>query len=241
LAYKKWWLILTIGLGIGLILFNNRYFLLQYTFKKLDRIDIEWMEFPRQKMVALTFDDGPDPRYTPRILTILKKYKAPAVFFVTGMNALKYPNLVLDEYRSGFVIGNHSFSHPHLAILATTKVITELKATDRAIQAVTGMNPSLFRPPYEELSDSIITVSRRLHKKIILSTITLEHKSAKNPLAMAERAAKLACPGAIILMHDGRLNRDQTVRALPYLIKALTVKGYRLVPLQRLLSTNIRL
>lgn len=240
---KKRLLILTMGLGIGvilvgLILFNNRYLLLQYALKKLDRIDIAWMGLTRQKVVALTFDDGPDSRYTPRILAILKKYHTPATFFVTGANALKYPKLVLDEYRSGFMIGNHSFSHPHLAMLTTTKVITELMTTDRAIQEATGMNPSLFRPPYEELSGDIIPVSRRLHKKIVLSTITLEHKSAKNPRAMAERVVKLVFPGAIILMHDGRLNRDRTVKALPYLIKALSVKGYRIVPVQRLLSTN---
>jgi peptidoglycan-N-acetylglucosamine deacetylase len=238
LFLKKRFIMFPAIVVIGLLVFYNRYLLLQYTISTIHKINVKWMGPSNQKLVALTFDDGPDPRYTPRILSILKKYHTPATFFVEGANVLKYPELVLTEYRAGYEIGNHSFSHAHLAGLTAYEVNNELELTDRAIQATTGRKPVIFRPPYEELSEPILIASRRRHKNIVLSTITLERDSIKSPRAMANRVARRIFPGAIILMHDGRLNRNQTVKALPYLIKTLTAKGYRAVSLQQLLSKS---
>jgi peptidoglycan/xylan/chitin deacetylase (PgdA/CDA1 family) len=235
---NKWRLIVPVIIITGLLLFYFRFLILQYFFQNIERVHIQWIGITRQKIVALTFDDGPDPRYTPRILAILNRYKIPAAFFVKGENAQKYPELLMREYRSGYEIGNHSFSHPHLAGLNALKIQAELQKTDKAIQAITGMIPRFFRPPYQELSGGIISVSRRSKKIIVLSTITLEHGSLKTPQALATRVANQAFPGAIILMHDGRLNRSRTVKALPYLINDLKKKGFRFVPVRQLLSAN---
>ena len=225
-----------IGLGIGLSF--NRYFLIQTTYDFVNQSDVLWMGFNSQKVVAFTFDDGPDPSYTPQILATLKKYRVPATFFIEGANVLKYPGLVQAELKDGHTIGNHTFDHPHLAKESVEIIREELERTDRAIREVTGQTPRIFRPPYEELTEAIITASRGLHKQLIMSTITLEHHSVKTPQTKAERVVRLVFPGAIILMHDGRLNRASTVQALPYLIRGLKSRGYRIIPLNKLVGTN---
>jgi cellulose synthase/poly-beta-1,6-N-acetylglucosamine synthase-like glycosyltransferase/peptidoglycan/xylan/chitin deacetylase (PgdA/CDA1 family)/spore germination protein YaaH len=102
----------------------------------------------QRKSIALTFDDGPDPRWTPKILDILQHYHVPATFFVQGAQAEQHPDLVRREYAEGHEIGNHTFYHPDLSIASPTRVRLELDATQRAIQHLTGHSTELFRAPY---------------------------------------------------------------------------------------------
>jgi peptidoglycan/xylan/chitin deacetylase (PgdA/CDA1 family) len=229
--------ILLIGIFslLALLLIINRYLFFQKTIFFLDKVDIDWMGYTNQKVVALTFDDGPNPVYTPQLLKILHKYHAPATFFDLGANACQYPELVKAESKAGHLIGNHTYSHPRLSQLSSGEIRAEIIETDDEIEKITHQKPHFFRPPYEELTENILTASRNQHKQIILSTITLEHESAKTPQAKAERVIRIVFPGAIILAHDGRLNRSQTIAALPYLIDGLTAKGYRIVTLKTLL------
>jgi peptidoglycan/xylan/chitin deacetylase (PgdA/CDA1 family) len=196
---------------------------------------VEWMGNTREKVVALTFDDGPDRVYTRQILAVLKRYRVSATFFVTGMNARKYPDLIRAEFSAGHLVGNHTHTHPHLQQLSEADILNELQMTDQTIASASGEKTFLFRPPYEELNENILNVSRKLHKKVVMSTVTLEHHRLKTPKEEAERVVERVYPGAIILAHDGRLNRIRTVEALPYLIKGLTAKGYRIIPLNKLL------
>ncbi|MGE5583777.1 MAG: polysaccharide deacetylase family protein [Bacillota bacterium] len=228
-----------IGLVICLLLIllvANRFLFFEKTIALIDKVDVVWMGYTQRKLVALTFDDGPDPVFTPQILRILKKYKVPATFFIEGVNVYKYPNLVRAEIKAGHIIGNHTFSHPRLSKLPFSNIQAEIIETDWEIKHATGKTPVFFRPPYEEINGNILNASRELHKKIILSTITLEHVSAKNPREKAARVIRYVFPGAIILAHDGRLNRSQTVEALPYLIERLLSKGYQFVSLNTLLG-----
>lgn len=232
-------LILSVFLFATLISFSfyhSRLLLFEEVFADVYKVDVEWMGHTTAKVVALTFDDRPDPKFTPEILKILEKYQTPATFFVCGNNVAKYPEILLKEIQAGHEIGNHTFSHPHLLKLTTEQIKTELVLTDEIIKKITRKKTTIFRPPYEELSENIITVTRDLQKYSVLSTITLEHQSLKTPQAEAERVLNLAFPEAIILMHDGRLNRHRTVEALPYLIEGLHAKGYRIVPLKTLLK-----
>jgi peptidoglycan-N-acetylglucosamine deacetylase len=231
-------LFITVLITIG-VLFHNQIYFRAAAFFNHD--DIDWMGFTNEKIVALTFDDGPDPRFTPKVLEILKKYHIPATFFVEGINVSEYPELVLEEYKSGHTIGNHTFTHPHLSILTVTGVKDEITFTDDEIQKITGEIPALFRPPYEELTDNIIKASRELHRTIIMSTITLEHTSDPTAKTEADRVSNLIFPGAIILAHDGRLNRSKSVSALHFLIQALTAKGYRFVSMSELLKKNFKI
>lgn len=241
LKISLYWLIFLMIIVILLFLFLiNRFLVMQKTIAFVDRVDIVWMGYTKQKVVALTFDDGPDPTYTPQVLKILKEYNISATFFIEGSNVYKYPNIVRAEIKAGHTIGNHTYSHPRLSKLSLKDITAEILESDAEIKQIIGKKPSYFRPPYEELTENILTASRNLRKQIILSTLTLENVSTKTPQGKAERILQLVFPGAIILAHDGRLNRSQTVAALPYLIKGLTAKGYRIVPLKTLLLKNPR-
>jgi peptidoglycan-N-acetylglucosamine deacetylase len=228
------WLIVGLVL-LALLLFMYRYQFFQKTIGFIDKVDIAWMGYTNQKVVALTFDDGPDPVYTPQVLQVLQKYHVPATFFAVGASVYQYPEIVKAEIKAGHSIANHTYSHPRLSTLAAGEIRAEIIEADAEIQKASGKTPEFFRPPYEELTEDILTVSREQHKQIIFSTITLEHESAKTPKAKAERVLRMIFPGAIILAHDGRLNRSKTVAALSYLINGLTAKGYRIISLKALL------
>jgi peptidoglycan-N-acetylglucosamine deacetylase len=230
-----WILLIIVTALLIAVLFNNRYPIFQKSLYSLEKIDIAWMGYTNQKVVALTFDDGPDPVYTPLILKILQRYHVPATFFVEGANVKKYPAVLREEIKNGHLIGNHTYTHPHLSTLSPLHVKKEIAATDQVVRTITSQATHYFRPPYEELTEQILLDSREQHKQIILSTVTLEHELAKTPRAKAERVIRSVFPGAIILAHDGRLNRFSTVRALPYLIRGLRAKGYRIISLKDLL------
>jgi len=217
------------------ILLVNWYYLASPAFFYLRHVDIHWAGYTREKLVALTFDDGPDPRFTPEILEILKENHIPATFFVLGKNVRKYPEIVKEELRLGHEIGNHTYDHQHLNKLTTNEINQELVKTDRVMKRVTGRISHIFRPPYEELDEPILVSTREQEKEMILSTITLEHSSYSCE-AEVSRVMQKVFPGAIILAHDGRLNRSETVEALPLLIQALEVKGYKIVSLKQLLG-----
>jgi len=199
-----------------------------------DYLNVEWMGTTREKEVALTFDDGPDPVYTTQILRILAEDHIIATFFVEGKNAKLHPDLIKTEINAGHEIGNHTYNHPHLQKISAAAVNREIEATDRQLKKISGKIPYTFRPPYLELDQNILESSRKLHKKIIMSTLTLEHSAAASSAAEADRVIKHVFPGAIILAHDGRLNRSKTVAALPFLIKGLLKKGYRFVTVDEL-------
>jgi peptidoglycan/xylan/chitin deacetylase (PgdA/CDA1 family) len=217
------------------LLLLNRYLIFQKTIMFFNKVDVSWMGYTDQKIVALTFDDGPDPVYTPQILKVLQKYHTPATFFILGSKAYQYPEIVKTEVNAGYLIGNHTYSHRRLSAISASAIRAEIDETDRVIKKISANKPDFFRPPYEELTDGVLKATFQLHKQILLSTITLEHQAAKTSKAKAERVIRLVFPGAIILAHDGRLNRSTTVKALPYLITGLTAKGYRIVSLLELL------
>jgi peptidoglycan/xylan/chitin deacetylase (PgdA/CDA1 family) len=233
------WILLLLISAAFVILFINRYLLFEKTINFFNKVNVVWMGNTTEKVVALTFDDGPDPLYTTQILTILQKEQIPATFFLVGRNVQKYPLLVRKEIINGHTIGGHTFSHPRLSTLSVDQIRTQLDKTDGIIQKISGKKPLYFRSPYEELNENILRVSYFEHKQIILSTITLEHALSKTPKAKAERVIRMVFPGAIILAHDGRLNRHSTVQALPYLIEGLQKKGYRFVSLPELLRKRL--
>ncbi len=216
----------------------SHYLFIRSAVALVDKVDIEWMGYTAEKKITLTFDDGPDPRYTPAILKILAHYKVPAVFYLTGENVRLHPDLVRDELAAGHEIGNHTVNHPHLRTLSVAQIRQQIELTDVEIAKITGQKPVLFRPPYEELTENILSAAHLCNKQIILSTITLEHHTLPLARQKAHRAINMAFPGAIILAHDGRINRATTVAALPYLIEGLQKKGYRFVSLSELLRPN---
>lgn len=190
------------------------------------------------KIVALTFDDGPDPRYTLPILDILKEYQAPATFFMVGNNINKYPDIAKKVVAEGHEVGNHTMDHRPLTDLTPPEVYHEIEDCYKTIRTVTGVVPKYFRSPKGLTTPDVEAVTNTFEMSEILWTLTIENKKAPTPEAMVERVINKIEPGSIILLHDGRLDRTNTVKALPLLIKELRNNGYRIVPLSELLLTN---
>lgn len=189
-----------------------------------------------QKVAALTFDDGPDPRYTLEVLKILEEHQVPATFFVIGEDALLNPEIVVAQVYAGHEVENHSFTHPDL--LKNTDLTTneEILWCQQAIAELTDREPVYFRPPRGLYNRDILKLAGVYGYRVVLWTVCLENRTAPTPEAMAARVVKKCGPGSIILAHDGRTDRSKTVQALPLLIESLQKKGYRMVTLHQLLT-----
>lgn len=189
-----------------------------------------------EKVVALTFDDGPDPRFTPRIIDILKKESVIATFFMIGESVRDYPQIVRKAAMHGNLIENHSWDHPMCQHLTYGELKWQLDETSKEIARVTGRTPIFFRPPRGALSPKIHKASARSNLKIVLWTDSVKASVAKSPLDEAYDIGSRATDGSIILLHDGLLDREKDVRALPHLIKHLKNRGFRFVGLDYFLK-----
>lgn len=189
-----------------------------------------------EKAVALTFDDGPDPRFTPQILNILKEESIAATFFMTGQNVRKYPQIVRRAAMQGNMIENHSWDHPMCQHLTYSDLQWQLTETSREIARVTGRTPIFFRPPRGALSPKIHKAAARSGHKIALWTDSVRASVVKSPIDEAYDIGSRATNGSIILLHDGLLDREKDVRTLPYLIKDLKKRGFRFVGLDYFLK-----
>ena len=198
-------------------------------------------------MVALTFDDGPDAEWTPKILDILKAKHVPATFFVIGENALPHPFLLQRIIDQGSEIGNHSFTHPNLALVSPEGTRIELNSTRRLIESYTGRSVRLFRAPY--FGDAEPTTANELLPALTAQQdgytnvgLHVDPSDWKRPPAaqiIAQTLAQVTTANPenssqIVLLHDGGGDRSQTVAALPGLIDGLRAKGYTFVPVSRL-------
>ncbi|MFH9006751.1 bifunctional polysaccharide deacetylase/glycosyltransferase family 2 protein [Streptomyces afghaniensis] len=198
------------------------------------------------KTVVLTFDDGPDPTWTPRIRAVLDHYRTPGTFFVTGQQAARHPGVLRRVVRSGHEIGVHTFSHPDLATRSASAVDRELALTQLALAGAADINTSLMRMPYSSvpsaLDDSAWSVARRLGEKgYVLAFIDQDTNDWRRPgaRAIADAAVpKVPGRGAVVLLHDAGGDRSQTVEALKTLIPRLKAQGYRFTTLADLVGTD---
>jgi peptidoglycan/xylan/chitin deacetylase (PgdA/CDA1 family) len=191
-----------------------------------------------EKLVALTFDDGPDPRFTPQVLDILDYYHVKATFFIVGQQARKNPELVRRISREGYEIENHTYSHPDLSKYSIEQTRNEIIAAQRIITDLTNRRPRCFRPPKKLFRPETIEVAEKYGYKTILWTICVENNKCKTPGDMASRVIKAARPGMIILAHDGRLDRSKTVESLPFIIEGYLENGYRFVTMDELFQAE---
>jgi cellulose synthase/poly-beta-1,6-N-acetylglucosamine synthase-like glycosyltransferase/peptidoglycan/xylan/chitin deacetylase (PgdA/CDA1 family)/spore germination protein YaaH len=194
------------------------------------------------RSIALTFDDGPDPTWTPRILTELEAAHVPATFFVVGENALLNPGLLNRIVRDGSEIGNHSYTHPNLALAGDRVARLELNATQRLVEAYTGRAMRLFRAPY--FGDAEPTTPDELGPALIAQELGytevglhVDPNDWQRPgvdaivnqvITQVEHPAPSESAN-IVLLHDGGGDRSQTVAALPRVIAALKARGYSFV------------
>lgn len=194
---------------------------------------------PDVKRVALTFDDVPDPRFTPQILDILKEYGVKATFFVNGQRVLNHPKLAKRIHDEGHVIGNHSFTHPDFNKISMSAFISEIKKTEQSIFPITGYNPKLIRPPYGEITEEqLIWAAEHKYQIVNWNVDSLDWKGLKKGEVLKNILAGIK-PGAIVLQHGGGgygSKLQGTIEALPEVIKALKNQGYELVTVPELLG-----
>ncbi len=195
---------------------------------------------PSMKVVALTFDDGPHPIYTPKVLEILRRYKVKATFFLIGERVERFPQIARMIVSEGHEVGNHTYSHPNnLPKENWDEIRLEIEKCSKAIERVTGVRPKFFRPPKGFLNYKVLTLAQLEGYTLVFWTVSADHKDAPNPKAMAKRVLKLVHPGAIILMHDGRIpSRWKDVKALPLIIKGLRKQGYKFVTVSELFKRS---
>lgn len=188
----------------------------------------------RRGKVALTFDDGPHPTYTPRLLKILRRENAQASFFVTGQNATRYPSIVREALRDGHAVENHSWDHPYLTSLSRKKSVGQLRRTSSAIREATGHSPGYFRPPFGSTSKKVRSIARKQHLHQKMWTIDTLDWTGKNARKIRKGAIAGLRPHRtnVILMHDAVTHSPTTLEAVPKLIHALRAKGYCLVPVE---------
>ncbi len=198
-----------------------------------------------EHQVAITFDDGPDPEWTPRILEILKAANVKAAFFLVGVNAEHYPNLVRRIVNEGHEIGNHTYYHPNLADCWPEHVRLELNATQLLLESITGRATTLFRPPYaadtspSRLSELMpLQIAQDMNYLAVLENIDPQDWAKPGADIIVRRIKQQRRDGSIILLHDGGGNRAQTVEALPEILDWLHRRGDTVVPLSTLLGTT---
>lgn len=200
-------------------------------------------EKPRR--VAITFDDGPDPEWTPKILDILRQHKVHATFFLVGRNAEDYPGLVRRIVKEGHEIGSHTYTHANLAEAGDEQTVLELNATQRLIEWITGRATILFRPPYN--ADSMpasLVEAEPIAKATELGYLTVGESIDPQDWArpgteeIVRRVRDQRAEGNIILLHDAGGDRSQTVEALPRILDFLQERGDTIVPAGHLIGLH---
>jgi peptidoglycan-N-acetylglucosamine deacetylase len=201
-----------------------------------------------KKKLAITFDDGPDPNWTPQILDILKEKNVPATFFVVGMNASRFPEILKREYADGHEIGNHTYTHPDWDGVSKTQIRWELNLNQRLIESTIGVKSILFRPPYgidhqPEYAEEVaqLPVAQDMGYLIVGQKIDPHDWQSRDGKQIPAKeiidgVLRQAEDGNIILFHDGGGDRSQTVAALPKVIDALRAQGYEFVSVPDLIG-----
>jgi peptidoglycan-N-acetylglucosamine deacetylase len=190
-----------------------------------------------KREIALTFDDGPGP-YTPRVLDVLEREHVPATFFVVGVELRYFSAYTAREIRDGFVIGDHTETHPMLAHLGAHDQREELFEQAARIELLGAPRPTLFRPPYGSFNQTTFALLHQMQMLMVLWSVDTDDWEEPGVEVIVHRALEGAAPGAIILMHDAGGDRAQTIAALPTIIGALRKRGYRLVTVPRLLHDD---
>lgn len=199
------------------------------------------------KVIALTFDDGPDPTFTPQILDVLGRYDVPATFFAVGAQMLRHPELVERLVAEGHEVGSHTYSHVNISTMSADMLRLDLNATQRVFQSITGRQMAMFRAPYA-VDANPVTPSEIAPLETVGAmgyiTVNMNIDPVDWWLPNADRIVSDTVEGIaegggnIVLLHDGGGSRQATVEALPEIIETLQARGYRFVAVSELIGLN---
>jgi peptidoglycan-N-acetylglucosamine deacetylase len=205
-------------------------------------------------LLAVTFDDGPDPEFTPRILAVLADHGARATFNMMGCNALRHPELVQAVVRAGHELGNHTWTHQDLTFQSALQSRRQLDRGHQAIEATAGVRPWWFRPPRGNLTGSAISSAAELGCDVLLWSVTHGVAGVGTPAMVADHLARTVAPGDVVALHDGigrgtfhpregtagllRARRSVEVAALPAALERILGRGLGLVTVSALLAAG---
>lgn len=207
-------------LASGCLLFSLAYGATTHPTAKPDPYHLK----PAPNTVTLTFDDGPDPKYTEEVLAVLDKYHVKATFFVLGGNAKAYPKLIKEMIAHGHNVENHSMTHPKLSHLTAAQINQQIAGTNQIIKDLTGRSPVCLRPPYGMHNKLVDQIAHQNGLQVInwdWNSFDYERRGSE---AIFKEVTTHAKSGFVILMHDGG-PRQQTVDALPKIIEYYRSKG----------------
>ncbi|SDY03729.1 polysaccharide deacetylase family protein [Thermoactinomyces sp. DSM 45892] len=191
-----------------------------------------------QRKVVITFDDGPDGIYTPKVLDILQRYNVKATFFVMGKSAVNHPEQLKRIVRDGHTVGNHTWHHSDFQLISEKEIENDLLKNEKYIQEELGIKPLFVRPPFGRINEKICRVASRYHYTLVhwdVDPKDWDGRSADRILNWVKEKVK---PGSIILLHSGggEPYLDGSIKALPQIIEYLRKEKYQIVPLQELLK-----
>ena len=196
------------------------------------------------RRVALTFDDGPDPHWTPRIAAALRSLHVPATFFVVGSHAVRSPGIVRRLHRDGFELGSHTFTHVDLAATSSSMRSLQLSLTQSALAGIVGERTRLLRPPYSSTPDAVTSRQARVYADLsrrgyVIALSDFDSRDWTRPgTAAIVRAATPTRSGGVVLMHDAGGDRSQTLAAVKRLVPLLRSRGFSFVRLSDLLGVD---
>lgn len=192
---------------------------------------------PSKPMVALTFDDGPDAKWSPQILDVLARKGVKATFFVLGREVEKNPQIAARIVRDGHIIGNHGYAHVVLTRLSAGQIASELTRANNAIAAATGVRPRLLRPVGGAYNQTVLNTAAQNNFSVILWSVDPQDWKGVSDATVVNRVLSNTKQGSIILLHSGEgPNLTGTVQGLPQIIDQLRAKGLQLVTIPELLG-----
>jgi peptidoglycan/xylan/chitin deacetylase (PgdA/CDA1 family) len=198
----------------------------------------------RSKRVAFTFDDGPNPHVTPRLLDLLAHHRARATFFLIGRNVERHPTLAAEIAARGHEIGNHSHNHLLLPVLPRAMMLREMERASRAIHAATGQRPQLFRPPMGWFSRNMLHTLSTHGYRPVLGDVYPQDCNRPGVDAIVDRVLTRVAPGSIVILHDGSINgasdRQQCVDAMQTILARLSDQDYSFDTVTDLLAAAAR-
>ena len=230
--------ILTLFISLSIITAYSTICLLCAPLNEKERIVVHRKHVNSEMKIALTFDDGPHPRQTPKILEILAKYGIKATFFTVGINAYYYPETLKSVVDAGHEIGNHTYTHPKVSKIEKGKLREEIENCEEIIYQLTEYKTKLFRPPEGMIDSGVLNLIDDLDYSIILWDIDTRDWAHTPPRQIADNVINSISSGDIILMHDYIGTNSPTCEALELFIPILLEKGFKFVVISELLGSE---
>ena len=197
---------------------------------------ILWEIQTEEKVVALTFDDGPHPQYTEQVLNLLDQYEAKGTFFLVGEHAENNPEIVYRMYEDGHEIANHTYTHPFTKSVPI--VMKEIEQANDVLFSITGYAPTLFRPVEGQYTDELVEEIVKEGYKLVMWSWHQDTEDWKDPGVdkIVDKVLSGIEEGNIVLFHDGGGNREQTVKALEKILPELKKQGYKFITVSEMLK-----